>query len=1153
MEEEEGAIDLSSLLDVATMSEQEEPHSAKNSKVSDKVDDECAEVPNGEIVTEEQQTTLVAAASPHDILEQTGSDQTIDESFIAQSSVFEENAVDPAQGSEKIYNEVFDSAPLSVADNSSAMLHAQGDNLTMSDVDDTCYSSDSALNAVGGDFVMAEISGRNQYSTEPASGQAPRVMTEPGIDFTADNFKQDSFEGDSITVSAEKMESSEAFLHSFPFAEHDEADQPSQNDEVATPHENPRITVGAVSTDSGDHDGLDTFDHSTPASVKWMEPTGASLKIEVEDERVAVHVPFTPKKSPYTPSSFKGAPSFDSNTATPLARVLPLISSPPHSAPHSSRHQSNARNSPDPVHFPDIHNTRMSFAQSSKLTASRPASVDPSTTSRSQSMKASFSAGASFSQPEAPSSPKGSPLFNLDATLSPTAKFRSFIKSIQSGKSGMEEESDVSMDTFGVAGSSKIASGNSAKEVNARIAKIQAEQERFRMTEKLRKSMLGIGRRISFENSNTNSSSDLTGKRLPVKTQKKGVAQNFNANSIRAGLRRHEFRETIEIGNEIVKRKVLPQDPEPQNAQLQKAYQNLEHVQDGEKKEESHEKVHHDAPFGLRLAHLYKPAPVTRTGEGYMSEADWKITVKGRHRSPKKASKRGSSQMSAKEGLALQRANAANAASNLDLVQFVESTLKEQTAQIEDSADDCPGEPDVPLCYLQSAHLIDRRFGWESKDHSMVQHDLPKLKSWVTLRGIVQSTGAFHLIAAAAAPPITENSQAGRNKLMEPLPNAPVIVQEATPVTEFVANVLRSQPPRAASPDSVEHHAKTPHFSIAKQIPRRIDPDHKDSSSALNLKALTKEEAKSVKIKAITKEFHDRYNGLIFHDSYRDLTWHDTEDMILGTVRPKKNDLLLTRSDMRWAGKTLNLFRPWSAAREVDVIDKFRLKRDNTSTSLTSKPGSPKKLSPPGSPNPVEWYRGMEGSVNGESSIGSLGSHGGSISTMGDRPSGAHGMRNINTHHSLKNHHKHATHPSPAGSVGGHSRSRGGQSHASPASQYTRNSHSPANSRQGALSPPKLIATHGGASVGSLNTHHNSAHSAARSGAVSHNNNHHASIPSMVTFAAGTQPFDQSDNASAYTLTSNNHGSKASHHKRPPLLINLVKPLPPATRSHSKA
>lgn len=1097
-------------------------------------------------ISEEQDTAVIAATQMPELLDPTESDQTIDDS-----------CVDPAQGSEKICNEAF-SNTFRDTENVDSSFNVKEDNLTISDIDhDASNNSESTLGVeIDAEPTISEKSGHNLMCVESATERSIEAIPDPSVNTFSAKLKYDSFQ-DFLDVPMENVEPG-ADCGTFPGAEPDEADQPNQVNEVDTPHKLPHGTFGALSTDSGDNDGLDTFaavERTPTVSIKWADPnpTSTSLKIEVEEEKVAVHIPFTPKKSPYTPSQF-GDSFVNSTTATPLARVLPLISSPPHSAPHSSRPQSNARNSPDPVHFPEIHNTRMSFAHSTKLTPSRPSSVDPNITSRSMSMKASFSAGASFSQPDGQSSPKGPPLFNLDATLSPTAKFRSFIKSLQPGKSASEpEEGDAFGSAAGAGISAKMASGSSAKEVNARIAKIQQEQERFRMTEKLRRSMLGVTRRISHGNSSTNSSSDLTGRKVPNKVHKNGVAQNFNANSIRAGLRRHEFRETIQTGNEIVKRQILPHDPEPQDLEQQKAYENLEHSQNGQKQElQAEEQQAKETKSEPHRMHPYKPAPVTRTGEGYMSEADWKITVKGRSRSPKKSTKGGSAPLTAREGLAIQRANALNAnSSSLDLVQFVESTLKEQAVQVVDSAD-CPGEPDVPLCYLQSAHLIDRRFGWEAKDHSIVKHDLPKQKSWVTLRGIVQSTGAFHLIAAAAAPPLTGDSPADRLKRMEPLPNAPVIVQEATPVTEFVANVLRTHPPRAASPDSVERHAKTPIFSIAKQIPRRIDPDQKDSPPAPSLKALTKEEAKSVKIKAITKEFHDRYNGLIFHDSYRDLTWRGTEDMILGTVRPKKNDILLTRSDMRWAGKTLNLFRPWSAAREVDVIDQFRLQRDKTSSNLlASKPGSPKVSSPPGSPD-NEWYKGMDHiSVNGESSIGSLGSydtHGGRGSATGERPAGSHGMRHNNSHHGVQTHPpKHATHPVPGGSVG---HSRTGLSHASHNSQTTSKS-SPKSSRQGVRSPPKINVSSSSASVGSLNTHH-SAHSMARGGVISnnnhtnHNNHGHTTgtgIPSMVTFAANTLPFDQSDNASAYTLSSNAHQSKASHSKRPPLLINLVKPV----------
>mmetsp|Transcript_5899 Transcript_5899/g.13016 ORF Transcript_5899/g.13016 Transcript_5899/m.13016 type:complete len:780 (-) Transcript_5899:165-2504(-) len=68
------------------------------------------------------------------------------------------------------------------------------------------------------------------------------------------------------------------------------------------------------------------------------------------------------------------------------------------------------------------------------------------------------------------------------------------------------------------------------------------------------------------------------------------------------------------------------------------------------------------------------------------------------------------------------------------------------------------------------------------------------------------------------------------------------------------------------------------------------------------------------------KELSDSYNGLIYkHRSA--LTWQGVDK---ASHMPNTGDsILAARGDPRWAGRTLNMYRPWSSAREEDVMDRM--------------------------------------------------------------------------------------------------------------------------------------------------------------------------------------------------------------------------------------
>jgi hypothetical protein len=290
------------------------------------------------------------------------------------------------------------------------------------------------------------------------------------------------------------------------------------------------------------------------------------------------------------------------------------------------------------------------------------------------------------------------------------------------------------------------------------------------------------------------------------------------------------------------------------------------------------------------------------------------------------------------------------ASSQQNLEEVIEASLREQSAR-SIPVDDCSDTPDVPLAYLQSSTLVEKRFGWETKDHSITPGVvLNRGKSWTALRSAVHGAGAFNIVAAAAAASTPDQEEdLARLKLPlrlmpDPPATAPVIVLEATPVTDFVAKIVHgcqqrslSQSEDEASVGSAER--KLPAFVISKHVPQRKSPEKMLSPLQASMRpsktVIAKEEMRNAKLLANTKEFHDRYHGLIFHDSSRNLTWQDTEDLILGTGRHHQNNVLNTRSDMRSAGKTMNMFRPWSAARQEDVIDQFLHQHP-----MSSQPGS---------------------------------------------------------------------------------------------------------------------------------------------------------------------------------------------------------------------
>eukprot|EP00428_Durinskia_dybowskii_P080742 CAMPEP_0170443716 /NCGR_PEP_ID=MMETSP0117_2-20130122/48129_1 /TAXON_ID=400756 /ORGANISM="Durinskia baltica, Strain CSIRO CS-38" /LENGTH=1096 /DNA_ID=CAMNT_0010704449 /DNA_START=32 /DNA_END=3322 /DNA_ORIENTATION=+ len=954
----------------------------------------------------------------------------------------------------------------------------------------------------------------------------------------------------------------------------------------------------------------------------------------------------------------------------PLSLSTPSRDSAADEAPHSSSIALHSTTTPNkkvseedhnlpaisPAHFHHSAKSPHSTHQNSPVDARHRSKSMFQAQSNNNTSNSSLQSGYTTATPA--QSGQQSPLFTpLDKKLSPSQKFRSFMRNFTLDRDGDDEADGENTEGGGgggvdADGSIKASSGSSKKapltpeeevkrgnQLKARIARVQEEQAKFRRNQNMR---------ASFASSTKGGVSpfDLTREKTKtIKTVNKGKAPSFNGGSILAGLKKAEFRATLEAGAAAMKvHQKISEDIFNENchpmARLHKGGSN-------------NVSTHNIDRASLAMAGFYR-APsehsVLLTGEGYMSDEDWRIT----NRRDKN-----------RRNLFLQHADkyarASPMQSNQNLEALMEATLKEHSAMFTVS-DDCPDKPDVPLSYLQSSNLIANRFGWEAKDYSAPkQENLSRHKSWLTLRGVVQGAGAFTLAAAAAAPlassghssPVdlnkaaaaevvaagapghssgngggdgcstatpnslslkppsqvdqtTENISTGSgggsgsvggggavDKLddascacsIEPSLNAPVIVMKETPVHEFVsklmiANNQRSIVPSEDADDSSSINSSSTHklkFLISKEVPQTLalvkEESPRKHAGFVDVKPkkliIAKEDLKSAKMKANTKEFHDRYNGLIFRDYSQPRIWQDTEDLILGKVRPHTNSVLNARSDMRWAGKTLNMYRPWSAAREEDAIDKFlheqALHRVNSTFSMNnaSAKTSPGRAGSPSSGGGNGEFFGassaplprIDSMSIGSSSIGSVGG--------GSRGGGSRGAR----HRSV----------SPSSSI------TGGTRGTAPAHGTRNRSVSPLGSSSMCDSPPrnppKVLATTGGGGgdggdgmkkerqrvrgdsqissedddfqrkhSGQSSSPPRSIHPNSVSGSVTFGN---VVINSGKTHHAFVLEEHASDDVDS-VLTPHSHahqhyGSRTGHHtKRTPLLINLVKKLPSA-------
>jgi hypothetical protein len=155
-----------------------------------------------------------------------------------------------------------------------------------------------------------------------------------------------------------------------------------------------------------------------------------------------------------------------------------------------------------------------------------------------------------------------------------------------------------------------------ASDLKLRIARVQEEQNKFRQSQKknLRASFAAASPTSFREQSNAAKEKEKVKK---LKMNKNGTAQSFNTFSILAGLKKTEFRTTMEVGASFLKNtRRLSEDLFNENSIPITHGQNhlVDHL---------HHHHHHHAHCSDTAEHH---RPVTFHGEGYMSDEDWRIT-----------------------------------------------------------------------------------------------------------------------------------------------------------------------------------------------------------------------------------------------------------------------------------------------------------------------------------------------------------------------------------------------------------------------------------------------------------------------------------------------------------------------------------------------
>lgn len=209
-----------------------------------------------------------------------------------------------------------------------------------------------------------------------------------------------------------------------------------------------------------------------------------------------------------------------------------------------------------------------------------------------------------------------------NSNMSPSEKFRTFMKSFTPTRNagadingGNAEESDTAI-------LSTHTSEQEALLLQSRIAKVQEEQLKFRTSQKHRLSLAASSQQTSFRDDLNRNNKEKNKKTIKMNIHGKG--SNFNGLSICAGLRRAEFRETLEQGNALLKhsKPTILEDHFDVNSLSLSDTPIADHTTTSTSTANTAQSDQHHAVTTLSREHR----PVTVTGVGYMSETDWHIT-----------------------------------------------------------------------------------------------------------------------------------------------------------------------------------------------------------------------------------------------------------------------------------------------------------------------------------------------------------------------------------------------------------------------------------------------------------------------------------------------------------------------------------------------
>jgi hypothetical protein len=305
-------------------------------------------------------------------------------------------------------------------------------------------------------------------------------------------------------------------------------------------------------------------------------------------------------------------------------------------------------------------------------------------------------------------------------------------------------------------------------------------------------------------------------------------------------------------------------------------------------------------------------------------------------------------------------ANTLSARMNLD--SFIDSALSEQIK--EDDKSNAPS--DLSLGELQSAKLIESRYGWSKVRRAVTtttstavaiktsgKHTSSPTKTGST--GTDDDCGFEH---EPTTPTGNENARnrpatagAGRNPLTFCVPASATHIRprsaavhpsgnpQATiaPLDEFV-QIVRQERPKTASKllESATLHTARPRTATLRIAPPppiyEVDPvtDTEIIQAMLSsTQVVEKKQAEGLTLRLKEKQISGSYSGLIYHDPSRQATWRGVSDLIAPAPYVKHKSeaeeaetaRMAQITDMRWAGKTLNSYRPWSPVRRPPQLN----------------------------------------------------------------------------------------------------------------------------------------------------------------------------------------------------------------------------------------